>query len=113
MVTSVAFKNCGPFTRCFTKYDGTTRDDAEDLDLIIPMYNLIKYSSIFFWHNRQFMVLSKDEATNLDADIAKNDDLKSFEYKTKLLENTFVDGKNSILKNARITVPLNLISSFW
>ena len=30
-----------PFTKCITKIDGTTIDDAEDLYLIMPMYNLI------------------------------------------------------------------------
>ena len=35
--TQVAFKNCAPFTKCITKIDGTTIDDAEDLDLVIPM----------------------------------------------------------------------------
>ena len=34
----MAFKNCAPFTRCITKIDGTTTDDAEDLDLVAPMY---------------------------------------------------------------------------
>ena len=43
--TPVAFKNCASLTKCITKIDGTTIDDAEDLDLIMPMYNLIKYSS--------------------------------------------------------------------
>ena len=43
--TQVAFKNCAPFTKCITKIDGTTIDDAEDLDLVMPMYNLIEYSS--------------------------------------------------------------------
>ena len=43
--TQVAFKNCAPFTNCITKSDGTTIDDAEDLDLVTPMYNLIEYSS--------------------------------------------------------------------
>ena len=28
----VAFKNCAPFTKCFTKIDVTTIDDAENLD---------------------------------------------------------------------------------
>ena len=42
--TQVAFKNCAPFTKYITEFDGTTIDDAEDLDLVIPMYNLIKYS---------------------------------------------------------------------
>ena len=38
--TQVSFKNCAPFTKCITKVDGTTIDDAEDLDLAMPMYNL-------------------------------------------------------------------------
>ena len=28
--TQIAFKNCAPFTKCITKIDGTTIDDAED-----------------------------------------------------------------------------------
>ena len=44
-VTQVAFKNCAPFVKCFTTIDRIAIDDAEDLDLIIPMYNLIEYSS--------------------------------------------------------------------
>ena len=35
--TQIAFKNCAPFTKCMTKIDGTTIDDAEDLDLVTPM----------------------------------------------------------------------------
>ena len=31
-VTQVAFKNCAPFSKCITMIDGTTIDDAEDLD---------------------------------------------------------------------------------
>ena len=44
-VTQLAFKNYAPFTKCFTKIDRATIDDVEDLDLIMPMYNLIEYSS--------------------------------------------------------------------
>ena len=40
--TQVAFKKCGPFTKCIRKIDETTIYDAEDLDLVITMYNLIK-----------------------------------------------------------------------
>ena len=29
--TQVSFKNCAPFTKCITKIDGNTIDDAEDL----------------------------------------------------------------------------------
>ena len=40
--TQVSFKNCAPFTKCITKINRTTVDDAEDLDLVIPIYNLIE-----------------------------------------------------------------------
>ena len=51
--TQVAFKNCVPFTKCFINIDGTTTDDAEDLDLIMSMYNLLEYSSNYSdTHNR-------------------------------------------------------------
>ena len=45
LATYVAFKNCAPFTKCITKIDGTTIDDAEVLDSVMPMHNLIEYSS--------------------------------------------------------------------
>ena len=37
-VTQVALKNCAPFAKCITT-EGTAIDDAEDLDLVIPIYN--------------------------------------------------------------------------
>ena len=43
--TQVAFKNCAPFIKCITKIDGTTIHNANDLDLVMTMYNLIEYSS--------------------------------------------------------------------
>ena len=36
----VVLKNCEPFTKSITKIDETTIDDAEHLDLVVPMYNL-------------------------------------------------------------------------
>ena len=41
----LAFKNCPPFTKNIPKIDETTIHDAEDLDLVMSMYNLIEYSS--------------------------------------------------------------------
>ena len=40
----VAFENCTLIKR-IRKTDGTTKDDAEDLDLVMLMYNLIECSS--------------------------------------------------------------------
>ena len=82
------------------------------MHLVIPMYNLIEYSSNYSDATGSLWFYSKDEATNFDADISNNA-FKSFEYKAKLLENTVVDGNNQILKNATFAVPLKYVSTFW
>ena len=87
-VTQVAFTNCAPFTKCITKIDGTTVDNAEDLDLIVSMYNLIEYSSSYSETTESLWFYSKDKGTNFDADIDNSNNFKSFEYKAKLLGNT-------------------------
>ena len=82
----VAFKNCAPFTKCITKIDETTIYDAENLDLVMPMYNLIKYSSNYSEATGSVWFYSKDEATSFNAHIANTDEFKSFKYKAKSLE---------------------------
>ena len=41
----IAFKNCVPFIKSITKIDETTIDDTEYLDLVMPINNLLEYSS--------------------------------------------------------------------
>ena len=40
----VIFKNCTPFTDCINEVNNKQKDNAKDLDVVILMYNLIKYS---------------------------------------------------------------------
>ena len=40
----LAFKNNAPFTSCISKINNTLIDNAEDLDIVIPMYNLLECS---------------------------------------------------------------------
>ena len=96
--TQVAFKNCGPFTKCITRIDGTTINDAENLDLLIPMYNLIECNSKCSETTGSLWFYSKDEATNFNAEIENTDDFKSFKYKAKSIENTVEEEANGILK---------------
>ena len=42
--TQVAFKNCGPFKKCRTEINETFTDEAEHINITMPMYNLIEYS---------------------------------------------------------------------
>ena len=44
--TNVAFKNGVPFIRCLTHINDEHVETAENLDIIMPMYNLIEYSVI-------------------------------------------------------------------
>ena len=40
----VIFKNCGPFTNCISEINNTQIDNAKDIDIVMPMYNLVEYS---------------------------------------------------------------------
>ena len=111
-VTQVAFKYCAPFTKCITKIDETTIDDAEKLDLVMPMYNLIEYSSNFSETTGSLWFYSKDQATNFNANIENTNNFKPFNYKAKLLENTVSYGANGVLRNPTIAVLLKYLSNF-
>ena len=39
----VTFKNCAPFTKCISRINNTDVDNAHDIDIIMPMHNLIEY----------------------------------------------------------------------
>ena len=66
--TQVVFKKS--YTLMYHKIDGTTLNNAENLDLVVPMYNLLEYSSLWFH--------SKGEATNFDAHFENTNAFKSF-----------------------------------
>ena len=99
------------------KIDRITVDEAEDLDLVMPMYNLIEYSSNYSETTGSLWFYSKDEATDFNADIANDNSFKSFKYKAKLLGNTKAQPNpnhaNGILNNATIVVPLKYLSNVW
>ena len=40
----VSFKNCAPFINCITEINNTQIDNAKDIDIVMPIYNLIEYS---------------------------------------------------------------------
>ena len=42
LIKKVTFINCSPFANCISKINNTQVDDANDFDVVIPMYNLIK-----------------------------------------------------------------------
>ena len=41
----VIFTNCASFTKCISRINNTDIDNAQDIDIVMPMYNLIDYSN--------------------------------------------------------------------
>ena len=54
-------KNYSPFTDCISEINNTQIDDAKDIDVVMPMNNVIEYSDYFyqqlFKNNKKFMAI--------------------------------------------------------
>ena len=106
--TKVAFKNCAPFRKCRTEINETFIDEAEHINIAMPMYNLIEYSDNYSDTSDTLWQFKRDEIREdvdltVDAQhIPKN--LPSFKYKSSLIENR---------NGAKIAVPLKYLSNFW
>ena len=63
-VKQVIFKSCAPFTDCITEINNTQIDNAKDLDVVMPMHNLIEYSDNYLWTTGNFWQYHKNEPKN-------------------------------------------------
>ena len=107
--TNVAFKNCAPFTRCATHINDAHIETAENLEIIMPMYNLIEYSDNYADSSGSLYQFKRDESPTNDGNPLNValDNSTSFKYKASLLgEATDGDGNDRSLKNTKIVVPL-------
>ena len=100
----VIFKNCAPFTKCISKINDAEIDNAQDIDIVMPMYNLIEYSNNYsktsssLW---QYYIYEPND--NLA-------DSESFKSKVKITGSTpAVDNT----KDIKIILPLKYLSNFW
>ena len=60
--TNVAFKNCAPFTRCVTHINDENIETSQNLDIIMPMYNLIEYSDNYSDSSGSLYQFKRDES---------------------------------------------------
>ena len=80
----VVFKNCAPFINCISEINNTQIDNAKDIDIVMPMYNLIEYSDNYAKTTGSLWQYFRDEPV-YDDDI---EDAKSFKSKTKITGKT-------------------------
>ena len=91
----VSFKNSAPFFNCTLRINSQLIEHAQDLDIVIPMYNLLYYSKDFrnttgsFWNYYLDMLKSgyDNNAYLRQRIIYPIKDSESFNYKTKLIGN--------------------------
>ena len=115
--TRLALKNCAPFTKYNLEINDEHVDTAENLDIVMPMYNLIEYSDNYQDSSATLYQYKRDEPPEDDAvaDLTANNS-GSLKYKIKLLGNaTEVAGDAAGVRrlNVKVLVPLKFLSNFF
>ena len=110
----VIFKSCAPFTHCISKIDNNQVDSGKDIDIVMPMYNLIEYSNSYSKISGSFWKHCKNKpAVNNNGDISDFNGANatdSFSFKTKIIGQTDNNGR---IDNVKIMVPLQYLSNLW
>ena len=105
--TQVVFKNCVPFKDCRTEINDTFVDNADFINIAMPMYNLIEYSDNYSDTSGSLWDFKRDEIDN-NSDV--NNNAPSFKYKASIIDNTENNGRKNAVK---IAFPLKYLSNFW
>ena len=109
----VIFKNCAPFTKCISEVNNTNEDDAKDIYIVMPMYNLIEYSDDYSKTSGSLWQYCKDipaiDDNNAIVNLNNNNLTDSFNFKVKMTGQTGDNGTKPI----EIIVPLKYLSNFW
>ena len=108
------FKNNAPFTNCITEINGIKIDNAEDLHVVMPMYNLLEYSKNYkktignLWNYYRDEPNSDTDNNNITHTSLNS---KSFDYKANFISNVT---HNNLTKNdVKIVISLKYLSNFW
>ena len=118
--TRLALKICAPFTKCNLEINDELVDTAENLDIVMSMYNLIEYSDNYQDSSVTLYQYKRDEPPEDDAvaDLTA-DNSDSLKNKIKLLGNvtkiTKVAGDAAGVRrlNVKGEVPLKYLSNFF
>ena len=118
-------KNNAPFVSCITRINGESIEDADDLDIVMSMYNLLEYSKNYRKTIGLLYNYYRDELSD-DADDNNFDNINvvnsnTFKYKNKIAGNT--DNVNAgvqgydVNKNGtqevELSIPLKYLVNFW
>ena len=111
----LVFKNNAPFINCISKINDVKIDNAEDLDVVMPMYNLLEYSKNYrkttgsLWNYYRDEPSSTIGANNITHSILNSE---SLDYKASFMENG-VTHDNLTKNDVKVVVLLKHLSNFW
>ena len=113
----LTLKNNAPFILCISKINGELAENAEDLDIIMPMYNLLEYSKNYKKTSGSLFNYYRDEPNEIIIGAGNNAinisvrNSNFFDYKTEITGSlgTGEDEK----KDVTILIPLRYLGNFW
>ena len=118
-------KNNAPFVSCISRINGELIEDANDLDIVMSMYNLLKYSKNYRKTIGSLYNYYRDELSD-DADDNNFDDIKvvnsnPFKYKNKITGNAYnvdagaqgYDENKNGTQEVELNIPLKYLGNFW
>ena len=97
----VIFKNCALFTNCLIEINNIQIDDSQDIDVVMPMYNLIECSDAYsktsggLW---QYYIdeLALDNNNNIPDFLANSNNSTSFKFKEQITGKTGKGGTKDV-----------------
>ena len=121
---SLILKNNAPFVSCITRINGKLIEDADDLDIVMSMYNLLEHSknyrktigSLYNYYRDEL----RDDADNNNFNNIKVVNSDTFNYKNKIIGNTYnldagddgYDVNKNGTQEVELTIPLKYLGNF-
>ena len=110
----LTLKNNAPFISCISKINGELVENVEDLDVVMPMYNLPEYSknyektSFNYYRDepKEHTIGGGDDAINIS-----NRNSNSFDYKTEIIGS--LDAGEDKKEDVTIAIPSKYLGNFW
>ena len=108
-------KNNVQFVSCITRINGKLIEDADDLHIVMPMYNLLEYSKNYRKTIGSLYNYYRDEITNDNIpEVNTFNNIRvvnsnTFKYKNKIIDNT----NNQGTKDIELAIPLKYLGNFW
>ena len=115
-------KNNAPFISCVTKINNEFIEDADDLDIVMPMYSLLEYSKNYRKTIGLLCNYYRDELGPYNVNINNRTvNSNTFKYKNKITKNTYdtfpaaadYDANKEDTQTIELAIPLKYVGNFW